>query len=53
MMDLRCFSRTFDQVWHNGLIYKLDEVTGDLLDTLTTFLEKRKQRVILNGQQST
>ena len=53
MMDLRCFSRTFDQVWHNGLIYKPDEVAGDLLDTLTSFIKKRKQRVILNGQQST
>ena len=52
-MDLRCFSRTFDQVRHNGLIYKLDEVAGDLLDTLITFIKKRKQRVILNGQHST
>ena len=44
MMDLRYFSRTFDQVWHNGLIYKLDEVADDLLDTLTTFIKKRKQK---------
>ena len=38
-----------------GLVYKLKQngVAGDLLDTLTNFLEERKQRVILNGQQST
>ena len=48
-------SKAFDKVWHNGLIYKLKQngVAGDLLDTLTNFLEERKQRVILNGQQST
>ena len=28
-------------------------VEGDLLDTLTNFLEDRKQRVVLNGQYST
>ena len=48
-------SKAFDKVWHNGLIYKLkqNKVAGDLLDTLTNFLEERKQRVILNGEQST
>ena len=48
-------TKAFDKVWHHGLIYKLKEnrVAGDLLDTLTNFLKKRKQRVILNGQYST
>ena len=48
-------SKAFDKVWHNGLIYKRKQngVAGDLLDTLINFLEERKQRVILNGQQST
>ena len=47
-------SKTFDKVWHNGLIYKLKQngVAGDLLDTLTNFLKERKQRVVLNGQYS-
>ena len=44
-------SKTFDKVWHNGLIYKPKQngVAGDLLDTLTNFLKERKQRVVLNG----
>ena len=48
-------SKAFDKVWHNGLIYKLKQngVASDLLDTLTNFLKKRKQRVVLNGQYST
>ena len=48
-------SKAFDKVWHDGLIYKLKQngVAGDLLDTLTNFLKKRKQRVILNGEHST
>ena len=48
-------SKAFDKVWHDGLIYKLKQngVAGDLLDTLTNFLKKRKQRVVLNGQYST
>ena len=42
-------SKIFDKTWLNGLIYKLRQngVAGDLLDTLTNFLKKRKQRVIL------
>ena len=48
-------SKAFDKVWHDGLIYKLKQngVAGDLLNTLTNFLKERKQRVILNGQDST
>ena len=48
-------SKAFDKVWHNSLIYKIQEngVAGNLLDTLTNFLKERKQRVILNGQYST
>ena len=47
-------SKTFDNVWHKGLIFKLkqNEVTGDLLNILTDFLKERKQRVVLNGQHS-
>ena len=48
-------SKAFVKVWHNGLIYKLKQngAAGDLLDTLTNFLNDRKQRLILNGQHST
>ena len=44
-------SKAFDKVWHNGLIYKLEQngIAGDLLDTLTNFLKERKQRVVPNG----
>ena len=43
--------QAFDKVWHNDLIYKLNQkgVAGDLLDT---FLKERKQIVVLNGQYS-
>ena len=47
-------SKAFDKVWHEGLIYKLKQngVKGNLLETLTNFLNDRKQRVVLNGQHS-
>ena len=47
-------SKIFDKVWHEGLIYKLKQnwVKGNLLETLTNFLNDRTQRVVLNGQQS-
>ena len=35
------------------LLTKFGIILGDLLDTLTNFLNERKRRVILNGQQST
>ena len=48
-------SRAFDNVWHKGLIYKLKQngVAGNLLNTLADFLKDRKQRLVLNGQNST
>ena len=47
-------SKTFDKVWHKGLIYKLKQkgILGNLLDTITDFLNSRKQKVALNGQFS-
>ena len=47
-------SKAFDKVWHKGLIYKLKQngVAGNLLNTLTDVLKDRKQRVVLNGQNS-
>ena len=45
-------SKAFGKVWHEGLIYKLKQngVKGNLLETLTNFLNDRNQRVVLNGQ---
>ena len=47
-------SKVFDKVWHEGLIYKLRQYgfSGDLLSLLIDFLTNRKQRVVLNGQNS-
>ena len=47
-------SKTFDKVWHDGLLFKLKiySVEGDLLLLLKNYLKNRKQRVVLNGQTS-
>ena len=47
-------SKAFDRVWHDGLIYKLKRcgVSGDLLSLIQSFLKDRKQRTVLNGQNS-
>ena len=47
-------SKTFDKVWHEGLIYKLIQngISGELLNILIDSLNNRKQRVVLNGQSS-
>ena len=46
--------KAFDKVWHDGLIFKLQEngISGNLLNVLKHFLTNRKQRVVLNGQSS-
>ena len=48
------FSKAFDKVPHNGLLYKLfkcgiDDIT---LQWLKSFLEKRRQSVVLEGEHS-
>ena len=47
-------SKAFYKVWHKGLIYKLClyGFSGDLLSLLIDFLTNTKQRVVLNGQNS-
>ena len=47
-------SKAFDNVWHDGIIFKLkqNDISGKLLDLLSNFLRNRKQRVLLNGQTS-
>ena len=44
--------KAFDKVWHQGLHYKLRQngISGELLNTLTDFLDNRTQGVILNGK---
>ena len=45
-------SKAFDTVWHEVLIYKLKQVgiSGEALALTNSFLNKRSQRVTLNGQ---
>ena len=47
-------SKAFDKVWHKGPIHKLEQnqIGEPLLKILTNFLKSRKERVILNGQNS-
>ena len=47
-------SKAFDKVWHSGLIFKLKQngISGNLLSMLESYLTDRKQRVILNGIES-
>ena len=47
-------SKTFDKVWHEGLIYKLRQVaiSGEAVAFINSFLNDRFQRVILIGQSS-
>ena len=44
-------SKAFDKVWHDGLIFKMrqNEVSGWLLKPFQSYLNNRKQRVVLNG----
>ena len=47
-------SKAFDKVWHKGLLYRIKSyrVEGELLSLLEYYLRDRKQRVVLNGQNS-
>ena len=47
-------SKTFDKVWHDGLIFKLRQngICGEMINILEDFLSDRKQRVFLNIQYS-
>ena len=44
-------SKSFDKVWHDGLILKLEQngISGSLLKLFKNYLHNRKQRVVLNG----
>ena len=47
-------SKAFDKVWHEGLLHKLKcyGVKGELYKIIENYLKNRKQRVVLNGQNS-
>ena len=45
-------SKAFDRVWHEALIFKLRSygISDSLLPLFNSFLSRRLQRVVLNGQ---
>ena len=45
-----CISKTFDRVWHKGLLYKLDKIwhKGGILKWIKSYLHSRKQKVFVN-----
>ena len=47
-------SRAFDRVWHRGLLHKLESIGigGPLLMWLASYLQDRKQRVVINNSFS-
>ena len=47
-------SKAFDKAWHEGSIWKLlrDGICGNLLQLSISYLDNRKQRVLLNRQCS-
>ena len=47
-------SKAFDKVWHEGLIFKLEQngISGNLLKLFQNYLSNRKQRVVQNGSYS-
>ena len=47
-------SKAFDKVWHEGLIFKLEQngVSDNMLKLFQNYLSNRKQRAVLNGSCS-
>ena len=47
-------AKGFDKVWYESLLFKLKQngISGQILNLLTGYLDKRKQRVLLNGCES-
>ena len=51
---LRCTSKAFGRVWHEGLLLKLEAtgISDNLLLWFRSDLTNRKQRVVLPGAES-
>ena len=47
-------SKAFDKVWHEGLIFKLNQygISGNLFCLIKRFLKNCRQRIVLNDQTS-
>ena len=45
-------SKSFDKVWHEGLLFKLNSYEVDLISLLECYLTNRKQRFLLKVQTS-
>ena len=47
-------TKAFDKVWHKGLLFKLRQVgiEGMVLNWLSSYLENRRQQVVINGCNS-
>ena len=47
-------SKAFDEVWHDGLLFKLKSygISGCLFSVIEDFLDNRQQHVVLNGKNS-
>ena len=47
-------SKTFDKVWHAGLLHKLRfyEISGRIFGLISSFLSTRWLRVVLDGKSS-
>ena len=47
-------SKTFDKVWHAGLLHKLksSRISGQIFGLISSFLSNRQLRVVLNGKSS-
>ena len=48
-------SKAFDRVWQKGLLYKIESlgIKGNFLLWVKSYLSGRKQRVVINGKEST
>jgi hypothetical protein len=48
------FSNAFDKVWHKGLIHNIKSygVDSNLLNWFSSYLQGRKQRVLINNMSS-
>ena len=47
-------SKAFDEVWHDGILYKLESfgISGSSLKLFHSYLNNGQQRVVLNSQYS-